>query len=469
MVDDLRAGSGAGCGQESPRRADRASAAGAVSDGQLAGTRADCAMSGGPSPLDSAVCGDEAVGRSAWEANRTGSASVDGRPTQASSSPGEAPPESASAPPPPPGAPDDASARPTSGSARRVTVYTIGYAGRTQEALFELLASRGVRRLADVRRVPSSMGRPEFSERGLRAECRRRGIRYDSCGQGLGGKRAEEDFVAENESGIGSGAGAGAGAAPDAPGAPSPDYSGLSIAPQRAYARYCASPVFLRALCRFLTRSAAAGPVAVLCAEVEPWRCHRAVLCDALQASGARVRHVISRHLELDHRPCGRGAALWNGRVLCYPARRGGKAQGGDEVSFLGSEGGALQALWQRAGGKRARGENEPPPSPPPAQSPPKTGSGDLRAIFAKRRKTHPFAPPDAAPTLDPDPSPPSAPAAAPVSSPLARLFARSPGAARDSRAWTELAGSQPWSGDGVPAPPVARPRPGRARARSGR
>jgi uncharacterized protein (DUF488 family) len=51
----------------------------------------------------------------------------------------------------------------------------------------------------------------------------------------------------------------------------------------------------LRALC-------ADGPVALLCAEAVPWRCHRSLVADALFARGVVVEHVVGPGRTRPHR-----------------------------------------------------------------------------------------------------------------------------------------------------------------------
>ncbi len=35
------------------------------------------------------------------------------------------------------------------------------------------------------------------------------------------------------------------------------------------------------------------GPVAIMCAEAVPWRCHRSLIADALAVRGVAVEHII--------------------------------------------------------------------------------------------------------------------------------------------------------------------------------
>jgi uncharacterized protein (DUF488 family) len=46
---------------------------------------------------------------------------------------------------------------------------------------------------------------------------------------------------------------------------------------------------------------ATAGPVALMCAEAVPWRCHRSLVADVLAARGARVEHIMAKGRSSQH------------------------------------------------------------------------------------------------------------------------------------------------------------------------
>jgi uncharacterized protein (DUF488 family) len=46
---------------------------------------------------------------------------------------------------------------------------------------------------------------------------------------------------------------------------------------------------------------AAGAPAAVMCAEASPVDCHRALLCDALFASGVKAVHILAPGRVSDH------------------------------------------------------------------------------------------------------------------------------------------------------------------------
>lgn len=57
--------------------------------------------------------------------------------------------------------------------------------------------------------------------------------------------------------------------------------------------------------------------VALMCAEAVPWRCHRSLIADALEARGMRVEHILSATNIRPHK-----ITLWarvNGTQITYP------------------------------------------------------------------------------------------------------------------------------------------------------
>lgn len=146
------------------------------------------------------------------------------------------------------------------------TVFTIGHSTRPADELVGLLHGNGVRLLVDVRRFPGSRRHPQYNREALARTLEGAGIGY----------RHEEDLGGRRE-----------GARLDSPN------GGWRNASFRAYADHLGTPAFAEAVARLLA-DAASGPVAIMCAEAVPWRCHRQLIADALVAGGAEVRHIVS-------------------------------------------------------------------------------------------------------------------------------------------------------------------------------
>ncbi len=137
-------------------------------------------------------------------------------------------------------------------------VYTIGHSTRSQEELIELLTSHGVATLVDVRTIPRSRRNPQFNTDALAVWLPEIGIRYAHLPK-LGGRRR----------GLG-----------DA--SPNTGWRNESF---RGYADYMQTDEFAAGL-EELRLLASAGPVALMCAEAVPWRCHRSLIADALLVRG---------------------------------------------------------------------------------------------------------------------------------------------------------------------------------------
>jgi uncharacterized protein (DUF488 family) len=171
-------------------------------------------------------------------------------------------------------------------------VLAIGHSTRPIEQLLEWLRRAGARTLADVRTIPRSRRNPQFDGRALAASVEDAGIRYVHLPE-LGGLRRPRP---DSENGAWRNAGF------------------------RGYADHMATEEFEAGLAR-LREIARDGPVAVMCAEAVPWRCHRSLLADALFARGVVVEHVTGPGRTRPHRLT--PFARLRGRRVTYPAPRG--------------------------------------------------------------------------------------------------------------------------------------------------
>jgi len=154
-----------------------------------------------------------------------------------------------------------------------VTIWTIGHSTRTLEELLALLREHGVELLADVRHFPSSKQVPWTNRPVLASSLEAHRIRYRHF-EDLGGYRKPR---------------------PDSPN------TGWRSTGFRGYADHMATEAFSRALDDLLAE-AAGNRTAVMCAEAVPWRCHRSLLADALQAREATVVHILGAGRAETHR-----------------------------------------------------------------------------------------------------------------------------------------------------------------------
>jgi uncharacterized protein (DUF488 family) len=143
-------------------------------------------------------------------------------------------------------------------------VHTVGHSTRTLEELLAMLRAHGVTRLVDIRTVPRSRHNPQFNRDTLPDALRAAGIAYLHM-PGLGGLRH--------------------------PRADSPNTAWRNDS-FRGFADYMQTPEFSASL-EELISLARHEPVALMCAEAVPWRCHRSLIADALLARGISVDHII--------------------------------------------------------------------------------------------------------------------------------------------------------------------------------
>jgi len=177
----------------------------------------------------------------------------------------------------------------------RARVQARGPSTRPVEELIELLRSCGVDTLADIRTVPRSRRNPQYERTALQRTLPAAGVRYVHLPQ-LGGLRhARRD-------------------------SPNLGWRNSSF---RGYADHMQTAEFEEGLAA-LRALAREGPVAVMCAEAVPWRCHRSLLADALFARGVVVEHIVGKARTRPHQPT--PFAVFEGRRVVYPAGAGAAA-----------------------------------------------------------------------------------------------------------------------------------------------
>ena len=171
----------------------------------------------------------------------------------------------------------------------RARVFAIGHSTRPIEEFVALVRDAGVATVADVRTIPRSRANPQFEGPALARALAAAGIGYVHLPR-LGGlrhaRRGSENAAWRNAS-------------------------------FRGYADHMQTPEFEEGLCE-LRAVAQTGPVAIMCAEAVPWRCHRSLLADALAARGVLVQHIVGKGRTAPHRLT--PFARIQGRRVTYPA-----------------------------------------------------------------------------------------------------------------------------------------------------
>ena len=169
------------------------------------------------------------------------------------------------------------------------TIWTVGHSTRPIEEFLRVLDAQRIEAIADVRRFPGSRQHPQFGREALESTLSKHGIAYLWLPE-LGGRRR--------------------------PSPTSPNTAWRNVA-FRGYADHMASEEFARGVAKLLDLACRAH-TAIMCAEAVWWRCHRALISDALCARGIEVVHITDAQHAVPH-PMTEPARIVDGR-LSYAA-----------------------------------------------------------------------------------------------------------------------------------------------------
>lgn len=132
--------------------------------------------------------------------------------------------------------------------------YSIGHSNYCYEQFRDLLLYHGITLVVDVRSVPYSKFVPQYNREELKENLGRAGIKYLHAGQELGGRNQGPGNLEEAVN----------------------------------------SPAFQAGLTKIAARIAAGEVVGIMCAERDPFNCHRFYLVSyALEQQGIEVRHIL--------------------------------------------------------------------------------------------------------------------------------------------------------------------------------
>ena len=173
---------------------------------------------------------------------------------------------------------------------RPAVIWTIGHSTRSLEEFIGLLRGERIELLADVRRYPASRMHPHFNAGALGKSLIAADPRYEGYPE-LGGRRTPRV------------------------GSTNTRWRNASF---RGYADYMESPAFDTALARLIA-DAADARTAIMCAEAPWWRCHRALIADALKARGVEVLHIMGKERSIVH-PYTSAASVVDGKLSYGPS-----------------------------------------------------------------------------------------------------------------------------------------------------
>ncbi len=142
-------------------------------------------------------------------------------------------------------------------------VYTIGYAGTAIERFVEILKNKRVDILIDVRSIPRSQYFYQFNDNILSKALSNAGIKYENWKREFGARQDNEEFYTD---GI------------------------------LDYGKFAKSKQFQDGISKIKELVNHDINICLMCAEIDPVNCHRAILCGKeLYANGLSIIHIIAK------------------------------------------------------------------------------------------------------------------------------------------------------------------------------
>ena len=152
------------------------------------------------------------------------------------------------------------------------TIWTVGHSTRPIGEFTDLLRAHRIALLVDVRTIPRSRYNPQFNTDTLAQSLNNAGLQYRHLPKLGGLRKPKKDSFND----------------------------GWRNASFRGYADYMQTEEFLSAIEGLMAESRL-QPVAMMCAEAVPWRCHRSLIADALVSRDWNVRHIMSSEQATPH------------------------------------------------------------------------------------------------------------------------------------------------------------------------
>lgn len=152
-------------------------------------------------------------------------------------------------------------------------IFGIGYSTRTIDTFINLLRAHGIQMVIDIRTIPRSHYTQDFNQDSLKNELKNAKIGYRHL-KNLGGLRhPKKDSINR----------------------------GWRNASFRGFADYMQSQEFKSGL-KTLEKLALKRKCVLMCAEGNPFRCHRSLIADALQLRNWKFLHIQSKRSVRAHR-----------------------------------------------------------------------------------------------------------------------------------------------------------------------
>lgn len=168
------------------------------------------------------------------------------------------------------------------------TIFVVGHSTRPIESFIDLLKAHSIDFLVDIRTIPKSRHNPQFNEESLKKKLHDSKIGYLHM-KGLGGLRhPDKDSI-------------------------NLGWRNLSF---RGFADYMQTKEFDASLKELIALSKR-HTIAIMCAEGNPFRCHRSLVADALLVRHVKALHISSKISAREHVLTPFAKA--KGRNIAYP------------------------------------------------------------------------------------------------------------------------------------------------------
>lgn len=159
-------------------------------------------------------------------------------------------------------------------STPKTPLYTIGHSTHTLEEFIEILHAYKIKQLVDVRSIPKSRRVPWFNSSSLASSLEKEKIKYTHMPLLGGLRKTQKNSINQG-------------------------WENLSF---RGFADYMQTQSFQEGLEMLNSFLKPRKPLAIMCAEALPWRCHRSLISDAEIIRNIPVFHIMSKTKEYTHK-----------------------------------------------------------------------------------------------------------------------------------------------------------------------
>jgi len=148
-------------------------------------------------------------------------------------------------------------------------IHTIGYAGIKLPQFVEILKQNKITHLIDVRSTPRSQYFPDFNDSRLALMLKDHNIKYENWKTEFGARQDNPEFYTD---GI------------------------------LDFEKFAQSPQFQTGIKKVKNIIESCGCICLMCAEIDPFNCHRAILVARnLRDQGFDIKHIVARNSGVEY------------------------------------------------------------------------------------------------------------------------------------------------------------------------